>query len=552
MTDSGTPPQATPVGILVVDDHPNTASMLARALSQLGDAVKVTSATSGNDALTKVKNSSVDIVITDMIMPEMTGLELIEKLQNHPGGKPSYNYLVTAYDVPGLKVTAQRLKVNEVIVKPVRPERICQIAIHAIEEMQQVTKSPQTVKLSKKKFKILVADDKPDNITLLVRYLESEGYDYVTAADGVEALDKIHDELPDLVLLDVNMPHKDGFTVLEEVRADPAVQHIPVIILTAARNDSSDVQSGLNLGADDYVTKPFDRHELMARIRTKLRVKEAEDSMRRRNSELSLLPEFGKELSARSDVKDLANVLLKRTVETLGAAHGQLSMVYDSGQPSELYKYRDSQVEFKFSPKLLEHVNETHNGVVVKQADNDLFWIQNENEPVKSAVIAPLFGRHELLGLLLLTNEQENYFRVDHLLLLQAIASQATIAIENMRLQFNVALDHMMLDAVMMNSNEPIFIFDPLGRVKQANPTAKKLFTNGDLKMGEIIGGGKKYEPFIKLLNKSRDLKSAFSGELNWPDQRKFTAHITAMEDGSQVVIFEDINSTVHGQGRLR
>ena len=60
---------------------------------------------------------------------------------------------------------------------------------------------------------------------------------------------------PTLFLLDVNMPHMDGFAVLEEIRSDPAVQHIPVIILTAARLDPTDVQSGLNLGADDYVTK---------------------------------------------------------------------------------------------------------------------------------------------------------------------------------------------------------------------------------------------------------------------------------------------------------
>ena len=80
--------------------------------------------------------------------------------------------------------------------------------------------------------------------------------------------------MPDLILLDVNMPGKDGFEVLKEMRADPAIEHIPVIILTAARLDPLDMQTGLNLGADDYMTKPFDRRELLARIRTKLRSKE--------------------------------------------------------------------------------------------------------------------------------------------------------------------------------------------------------------------------------------------------------------------------------------
>ncbi|NWF62832.1 MAG: response regulator, partial [Chloroflexi bacterium] len=96
------------VHILVVDDHPNTATTLVRALAQIGPSVDVISAVSGVDALAKVKDKAVDILFTDMIMPEMTGLELIEKLQNHTGGKPSYSYLITAYDVPGLKVSAQR------------------------------------------------------------------------------------------------------------------------------------------------------------------------------------------------------------------------------------------------------------------------------------------------------------------------------------------------------------------------------------------------------------------------------------------------------------
>ena len=111
-----------------------------------------------------------------------------------------------------------------------------------------------------------------------------------------------------------------------------------MIILTAARIDSADVQSGLNLGADDYVTKPFDRHELMARIRTKLRVKEAEDVIRRRNRELSILPEIGKDLSARLDITDLSSVLLKRTVETLGALQGNMILLDEGGSVKENFQ----------------------------------------------------------------------------------------------------------------------------------------------------------------------------------------------------------------------
>jgi signal transduction histidine kinase/DNA-binding response OmpR family regulator len=534
------------VRILVVDDHPNTASTLARALSQLGAGVSVISASSGHDALEKVKTIGVDILFTDMIMPEMTGLELIEKMLKHPAGRPAYTYLVTAYDVPGLKVTAHRLKVNEVIVKPVRPERICQIATSAIEEMRQTTQHVKNVAVEKKKFKILVADDRPDNITLLTRYLEYEGYEYIAASDGLETLDKVRDELPDLVLLDVNMPHKDGFTVLKEIRSDPAVQHIPVIILTAARLGSSDVQSGFNMGADDYVTKPFDRHELMARIRSKLRVKEAEDVIRRHNRELNLLPEIGKELSARTDIKDLANVLLKRTVETLGAIQGNMIILSSENGPQQNYLVppspKSSNVDMVIPEILLKHINETHQGLVVGDARNELSWQTDlENTSIRSAVIAPLHGRKDLLGLLILTHEQENYFNMEHLLLLQAIASQAAIAVENARLYASMAQEQKRLAAVLQHAAEAILMFDAQGRLSLLNPAGEKLFTDFKANINQPLPAGHGYDALVKMLDDARSSHIAKSGEVIWPDQRTFVTLITPIEDGGQVAILQDV-----------
>lgn len=440
------------VRILIVDDHPSTATTLARALSQL-NSVEVISATNGNEALEKVKDQAVDILITDMIMPEMTGLELIEKLRDHPAGRPSRTYLVTAYDVPGLKVTAQRLKVNEVLIKPVRPERIYQIILRDIEDLKHATQPYKNVEAEKRKFKILVADDRPDNVTLLVRYLEYEGYQSVTAYDGEEVLNKAQDEMPDLILLDVNMPKKDGFAVLAEVRANEHLKHIPIIILTAARLDSADVQEGLNLGADDYIMKPFDRRELMARIRAKLRVKEAEDATRRRNRELSLLPEIGKELSARTDLTDIATILLKRTAETLGAFEGHMVMLDASGAITDNFKITVSDAtldvgQLDLQESLFNYILETRQGVIIENATATKFWKAVENDPTRSVIVAPLFGRRDLLGLLFLTHEQADYFTLDHVLLLQAIASQAAIAIENVRLYQNATEEQKQIEKI--------------------------------------------------------------------------------------------------------
>jgi len=133
----------SPVKVLVVDDHPNTANMLARAISRLGSHVDVVSATSGIEALHCVEDSAADILITDMMMPEMTGMELIEKLNDNPSISPSVTFLLTAHDSVGVREIAQRLNVKDVISKPAHPEQICELISQTIGELNS-SKSAKT------------------------------------------------------------------------------------------------------------------------------------------------------------------------------------------------------------------------------------------------------------------------------------------------------------------------------------------------------------------------------------------------------------------------
>ncbi|GCF09570.1 response regulator transcription factor [Dictyobacter arantiisoli] len=121
--------------------------------------------------------------------------------------------------------------------------------------------------MTSKKTTILTADDDPQLLRLVSRNLEFDGYDVISARDGQEALTQIEQSHPDLVLLDVMMPKMDGLTVCQQVREFSAV---PIIIITARGQDSDKVK-GLDLGADDYLTKPFSIEELLARVRAVLR-----------------------------------------------------------------------------------------------------------------------------------------------------------------------------------------------------------------------------------------------------------------------------------------
>ena len=542
MTQETHPSGDFPICILIVDDHPTTATTLARAVTQLGPKVEVVSATSGREALERVQGRAVDILITDMIMPEMNGLELVEKLQKHPGGKPAHIILITAYDVPGLKESSRRMKVDEIIVKPVRPERICQIVGDLLNEWSR-SKPSTKENPAAKSFKILIADDRPDNVTLLSRYIENEGYGYITAADGVETLERSREHLPDLILLDINMPKKDGFAVLEEVRADPALQHIPVIILTAARIDPSDIQSGFNLGADDYVLKPFDRRELMARIRTKLRVKETEDVMRRRNRELSLLPEIGKELSARLDIDELADVVLRRTTETLGALMGHIVILPPSHSIKKTHIISSSTTctEFPNLESFVDQITESRESLIIADVRKEPRWKAAPNDPIHSAVIVPMFGRHQLLGLLALAHEQAQYFQMEHLLLLQAIASQAAIAFENARLYADMAQEQKKLAAVLQSAADAILVFDAEGQLVLLNPAAEKLFTDYKSKLGMELPSGRGYDELITLMEHAQMTQSALTEDVVWPDGRTFAAQVTPIEAGGHVAVLHDV-----------
>ena len=115
--------------------------------------------------------------------------------------------------------------------------------------------------------KVLIVDDVPDNVKLLAYCLADEGYQVVEASSGPEAIRLANLERPDAVLLDVMMPEMDGFEVLRHLKTDPHLRSIPVLLVTAL-NDDSDVVKGLTAGADDYITKPFDRAVVVARTRS--------------------------------------------------------------------------------------------------------------------------------------------------------------------------------------------------------------------------------------------------------------------------------------------
>lgn len=126
----------------------------------------------------------------------------------------------------------------------------------------------------------LLVDDEEVNLYALKLILESRGYRCLTASNGPDALRAASDVLPDVIILDIHMPVMDGYEVCRRLKDDPRTRPIPIIFLTARYRDQEEVIRGLDLGANDYVTKPFNADELLARVGVMVRVRTAEDAMR--------------------------------------------------------------------------------------------------------------------------------------------------------------------------------------------------------------------------------------------------------------------------------
>jgi putative two-component system response regulator len=177
---------------------------------------------------------------------------------------------------------------------------------------------------------ILVVDDQPQNIELLEAYLVPEGYEILTAANGEEALGKLSGNQIDLILLDVMMPGMDGFEVTRRVRQNDSYRLLPIILVTALR-ETEDRVKGIEAGCDDFISKPVDKMELLARVRSLVKVKAYNDLMSNYRTELE------SEVTSRTEE-------LKHALERIKA--DSLETIYRLSMASE-YKDKETGAHIK-------------------------------------------------------------------------------------------------------------------------------------------------------------------------------------------------------------
>ncbi|HSZ54793.1 MAG TPA: response regulator [Tepidisphaeraceae bacterium] len=127
---------------------------------------------------------------------------------------------------------------------------------------------------------VLIVDDNPQNVELLTAFLESLPVRIFTAFDGIEALRKVQEHNPDLILLDVMMPHMSGFQVCQRIKSDPKTRDIQVLMVTAL-NELGDIERATECGTDDFVSKPVNKFELHTRVKSLLKVRHLKSELER-------------------------------------------------------------------------------------------------------------------------------------------------------------------------------------------------------------------------------------------------------------------------------
>lgn len=275
---------------------------------------------------------------------------------------------------------------------------------------------------------ILIADDDPDTAGLLERICKRTGYDVKLASDGSSAVAHARQFLPDLILLDVQMPVMDGFQVLKELDSIEETRHIPSIIITAAATKPDDVVRGMDTGANDYIFKPFNYHELLARISAKLREARLKARLKKRTEELESLVALGVELNQPVGTRKLAERLLHFLHDNLKANLAILHIYPHENHPGLSLILKEHEIS-----ELKQVIEPSPKGAYVLKPEETQAMFKPSR--VVAGIASTLFHHNNPLGFLAVgyydyLNDAEN----DYLRIISSVSEQAALAIRNTQL----------------------------------------------------------------------------------------------------------------------
>ena len=300
---------------------------------------------------------------------------------------------------------------------------------------------------------ILIVEDDIEMVELMQHMLALVRSHVLVAHSGEDALAILHREAAagqeiDLVLLDIMVPDMDGYEVIARVKADPVLRNTS-IIMTTALDSISNKTLGLGLGADDYLTKPFDPQELLARIDAVMRIRRSEQALRRRNQELAALIEINRMVTSSLDLDAVLEATIRGIREILQVEAGSLVLV-DEEADKLVFRTTFSPEQGWISGRTIQpgegivgYVVRSGESKFVSDVDRDPHFSAEVDEEAgiisRAILCAPLTIRDRVIGAIEVTNKLNGAFTEQDLELLQAMAASVAVAVDNANLYGELA-----------------------------------------------------------------------------------------------------------------
>jgi PAS domain S-box-containing protein len=332
---------------------------------------------------------------------------------------------------------------------------------------------------------ILMVDDDPDSRTWARVHLQSAGYTVREARSSDEALAAIAARPPDLILLDVMLPGMDGFELTAHLRRNLALVTVPIILITVLDDPGSKVR-GLEAGANDFLTKPPERGELLARVRTLLRAKRDQEALLAERNKTALLYRVSRELGSELDLDVTLSRILELTMAAIGATRSSLILLDEQGQVvRHIYTFKGQVTTMNnvASERIVREglagwVIRNGESVILPDARQDPRWLAvgYSTFVTRSVLSVPLVHQERVVGVVTLTHEEVGRFTDEHLELLTAITAQAATALANAQLYETVKQERGQLEAILVGTDDVVIATDRALRITLLNPAAQRAF----------------------------------------------------------------------------
>ncbi len=286
---------------------------------------------------------------------------------------------------------------------------------------------------------ILIVDDDPSINRMFQLLLKDAGYRVSAASTSEEVLQFLKIIVPDAILLDISLPGMDGVELTRRIKSDPAAPFIPIILITALGDMRTKV-SGLDAGADDFLVKPVEFAELLARLRVMLRLQQSRRSLQEANRRIEVLLSISQTLTSSLDIKLVLNSMVVQLANALGAIRA--SVILTNGEDAPFYA---SSTREEHDPDLMVRI--LRDGVagwvfrsmkplVLADARRDQRWtlLGRVNDSTRSVLAVPIIHDRAVLGTITVVHTRINYFTAEHLELVQTVAAQSAVALDHTQL----------------------------------------------------------------------------------------------------------------------